>query len=120
MAVAGGCWNANECASSCSGNVAGARRVPWKAPFKNDQSASRTKFMTIEPHTDTSDASPGQSDRRERLIHIYDQLDDVGKQELLRLAEQLSVSGSRSSSKAPLAQSWGQRVDFLSVPRWGP
>jgi hypothetical protein len=52
------------------------------------------------PHTDTSDASPGQSDRRERLIRIYDELDDAGKQELLRLAEQLGAPGGRSTTTA--------------------
>jgi hypothetical protein len=46
--------------------------------------------MTLKPHADTSEASPGQSDRRERLIRIYDELDDAGKQELLRFAEELS------------------------------
>jgi hypothetical protein len=34
----------------------------------------------------TSEASPGQSDKRDQLLRIYDELDDVQKQELLRLA----------------------------------
>jgi hypothetical protein len=46
--------------------------------------------MTTTPHMDnTSDSSPGQSDRREELLSIYDELDDAGKQELLRLAQDL-------------------------------
>ena len=55
--------------------------------------------MTIQPHADTSDASPGQSDRRDRLIRVYDELDDEGKQRLLRLAEELqaNVSGSTAA-----------------------
>jgi hypothetical protein len=32
----------------------------------------------------TSGASPGQSDKRDRLLRIYDELDDGGKRELLR------------------------------------
>ncbi len=47
--------------------------------------------MTTTPRTEnTSDSSPGQVDRREQLLRVYDQLDDAGKQELLRLAEELS------------------------------
>ena len=47
--------------------------------------------MTIQPHSEnTSEASPGLGDRRAQLIRIYDQLDDAGKQELLRLAEELA------------------------------
>jgi hypothetical protein len=47
--------------------------------------------MTIPPRTEnTSDSSPGQADRRDQLLRFYDQLDDAGKQELLRLAEELS------------------------------
>jgi hypothetical protein len=47
--------------------------------------------MTIKPRSEnTSDSSPGQGDRRDQLLRIYDQLDDAGKQELLRLAEELS------------------------------
>ena len=38
----------------------------------------------------TSAASPGQAEKRDQLIRIYDELDDAGKQELLRLAEELS------------------------------
>ncbi len=34
----------------------------------------------------TSEASPGQSDKRDQLLRIYPELDDVQKQELLRLA----------------------------------
>jgi hypothetical protein len=34
----------------------------------------------------TSEASPGQSGKRDQLLRIYDELDDVQKQELLRLA----------------------------------
>ena len=46
--------------------------------------------MTIIPRPEnTSDSSPGQSDRREQLLRIYDELDDAGKQELLRLAQDL-------------------------------
>lgn len=37
----------------------------------------------------TSDASPGQSEKRDELIRVYDELDDNGKQELLRLALEL-------------------------------
>jgi hypothetical protein len=43
-----------------------------------------------EPHSETSGSSPGQSERREELIRIFDQLDDEGKQELLRLAKELA------------------------------
>ena len=47
--------------------------------------------MAIKPQTGaTSDASPGQPEKREELIRIYDALDDAGKQELLRLAEELA------------------------------
>jgi hypothetical protein len=47
--------------------------------------------MSIQPHSEnTSEASPVLGDRREQLIRIYDQLDDAGKQELLRLAEELA------------------------------
>ena len=43
--------------------------------------------MPIKTATDkTSEASPGQSDKRDQLLRIYDELDDVQKQELLRLA----------------------------------
>ena len=56
--------------------------------------------MTIQPHADTSDASPGQSDRRERLIRRYDELDDAGKHELLRLAEELRANVSGSATAA--------------------
>lgn len=48
--------------------------------------------MTTEPHSDSSGSSPGQSDRREELIRIFDKLDDQGKQELLRLAKELAQS----------------------------
>jgi hypothetical protein len=47
--------------------------------------------MTTTPRMEnTSDSSPGQTDRRDQLLRIYDELDDAGKQELLRLAEELS------------------------------
>jgi hypothetical protein len=46
--------------------------------------------MTIEPHSESSGSSPGQSDRREELVRIFDTLDDQGKQELLRLARELA------------------------------
>ena len=46
--------------------------------------------MTTTPRMEnTSDSSPGQADRREQLLRIYDELDDAGKQELLRLAQDL-------------------------------
>jgi hypothetical protein len=46
--------------------------------------------MTTKPRMEnTSNSSPGQSDRREQLLRIYDELDDAGKQELLRLAQDL-------------------------------
>jgi hypothetical protein len=48
--------------------------------------------MTNEPHNDSSSSSPGQSDRREELIRIFDKLNDEGKQELLRLAKELARS----------------------------
>jgi hypothetical protein len=43
-----------------------------------------------EPRSETSGSSPGQSERREELISIFDQLDDERKQELLRLAKGLA------------------------------
>ena len=46
--------------------------------------------MTSKPPNDaSSEASPGQSEKRDQLIRIYDELDDAGKQELLRLAMEL-------------------------------
>jgi hypothetical protein len=46
--------------------------------------------MTTKPRMEnTSNSSPGQSDRREQLLRRYDELDDAGKQELLRLAQDL-------------------------------
>ena len=46
--------------------------------------------MTSKPLNDaSSEASPGQSDKRDQLIRIYDELDDAGKQALLRLAKEL-------------------------------
>ena len=48
--------------------------------------------MTDEPHSDSSPSAPGQSDRREELIRLFDQLTDKGKQELLRLAKALAQS----------------------------
>jgi hypothetical protein len=51
---------------------------------------ARGPIMTTKPRTEnTSDSSPGQSGRREQLLRIYDELDDAGKQELLRLAQEL-------------------------------
>ena len=45
--------------------------------------------MTTKPRMEnTSNSSPG-SDRREQLLRRYDELDDAGKQELLRLAQDL-------------------------------
>jgi hypothetical protein len=44
------------------------------------------------PHHDSSPSSPGQSDRREELVRIFDKLNDEGKQELLRLAKELARS----------------------------
>jgi hypothetical protein len=38
---------------------------------------------------ETSGSSPGQAEKRDQLIQIYDELDDAGKQELLRLAQEL-------------------------------
>jgi hypothetical protein len=46
-------------------------------------------LMANEPHSDSSPSSPGQSNRREELIRIFDKLNDAGKQELLRLAKEL-------------------------------
>ena len=46
--------------------------------------------MTAKPRPEnTSDSSPGQYGRREQLLRIHDELDDAGKQELLRLAQDL-------------------------------
>jgi hypothetical protein len=45
---------------------------------------------TKTPSDNTSEASPGQSGRRDQLIRIYDKLDDAGKRELLQLAMELS------------------------------
>jgi hypothetical protein len=49
-------------------------------------------LMANEPHSDSSPSSPGQSNRREELIRIFDKLNDAGKQELLRLAKELARS----------------------------
>jgi hypothetical protein len=38
----------------------------------------------------TANSSPGQTERREQLLRVYDGLDDVGKQRLLRLAMELT------------------------------
>jgi hypothetical protein len=55
--------------------------------------------MTTTPRTEnTSDSSPGQVDRRDQLLRVYDQLDDAGKQELLRLTEKLSGLARRANS----------------------
>jgi len=40
-------------------------------------------------HTSTATSSPGQTERRERLLHAYDDLDDAGKQDLLKFAIEL-------------------------------
>lgn len=40
--------------------------------------------------TYTSPSSPGQDEHRERLLSIYDELDDAGRQELLHFAVELS------------------------------
>jgi hypothetical protein len=48
--------------------------------------------MANESHSESSSSSPGQSDRREELIRIFDKLNDEGKQELLRLAKELERS----------------------------
>ncbi len=46
--------------------------------------------MALELQNKTSsNASPGQPEKREELIRIYDALDDAGKEELLRLVEEL-------------------------------
>ena len=37
----------------------------------------------------TSEASPGQSDKRDQLLRIYDELDDIRKQESLRISMEL-------------------------------
>jgi hypothetical protein len=37
----------------------------------------------------TVNSSPGQTERREQLLRVYDELDDVGKQRLLKLAMEL-------------------------------
>jgi hypothetical protein len=37
----------------------------------------------------TSEASPGQSDKRDQLLRLYDELDDIRKQELLRIGMEL-------------------------------
>jgi hypothetical protein len=48
----------------------------------------------IKPKSETtSRSSPGHSEKRDLLIHIYDELCDTGKQELLRLALELSAAG---------------------------
>jgi hypothetical protein len=38
----------------------------------------------------TPNASPGQTERRDQLLRVYDDLDDVGKQRLLKLAKELT------------------------------
>ena len=40
-------------------------------------------------HTSSATSSPGQTERREQLLRAYDDLDDAGKQELLKLAIEL-------------------------------
>jgi hypothetical protein len=55
-----------------------------------DKSSHRSEGEGMMPteiqSSSTSEASPGQSDKRDQLLRIYDELDDVQKQELLRLA----------------------------------
>ena len=47
-------------------------------------------IMPINTATDkTSEASPGQSDKRDQLLRIFDELDDIRKQELLRIGMEL-------------------------------
>jgi hypothetical protein len=47
-------------------------------------------MTTIKPPSGpTSQSSPGQPENRDLLIRIYDELSDTGKQELLRLAQEL-------------------------------
>jgi hypothetical protein len=49
-------------------------------------------MTTIKPRSGpTSQSSPGQPENRDLLIRIYDELSDTGKQELLRLAQELST-----------------------------
>jgi hypothetical protein len=46
--------------------------------------------MPIKTATDkTSEASPGQSDKRDQLLRIFDALDDIRKLELLRIGMEL-------------------------------
>ena len=59
-------------------------------------STTATDFLIQHVGTDapqghsTANSSPGQTDRRERLLRVYDELDDVGKQRLLKLATELT------------------------------
>jgi len=51
----------------------------------------------------TSQSSPGQVQRREHLLRIYDELDDAGKRELLDLAVECALRSGRSRLLAGLA-----------------
>ena len=46
------------------------------------------------PPQRSSPASPGQSVCRERLAHLYDEMGDTAKQELLQFAEDLSTQAA--------------------------
>ena len=49
-------------------------------------------MATIKPQSGTTPrSSPGQSEKRDLLIRINHELSDAGKQELLRLALELSA-----------------------------
>ena len=61
--------------------------------------------MAVAPLTEnTSKSSPGQPEKREQLISIYDQLDDVGKMELLLLAIKLTEARRAIAATAPEAR----------------
>ena len=51
----------------------------------------------------TSQSSPGQVQRREHLLSIYDELDDAGKRELLDFAVECALRSGRSRLLASLA-----------------
>ena len=52
--------------------------------------AQRGSAMNDDPqHTSTATSSPGQTEQSEQLLRAYDDLDDAGKQELLKLAIEL-------------------------------
>lgn len=52
---------------------------------------------------DTSQSSPGQVQRRERLLRIYDELDDAGKRELLDFAVGCALRSGQSRIPARVA-----------------